>query len=141
MVRRRGKNVFSGGVILLLLLLAMPFIYFLIQAILPKLSTTQPYVEEVTLEVKAIIVYYNGKAVEVVSPIWINGAKDIANRPFKFVKGSKVTLTAPQYLYGAEFAFWQKEEGQTYQGLIITNRTITITLDQPKTIWWINYRY
>jgi hypothetical protein len=95
--------------------------------------------QDAWLEIKAVIIKKDGTTMEVVAPVWINGAFDYANRPFKFRMGQTVTLTAPAELYGAKFAFWQKEEGPTFQGQIIAQRTITITLDQPKQIWWMNF--
>ena len=98
------------------------------------------------LEIKYIVFNEtdNSKHVEVVGKVWINGAPDYNNRPFKFPCGSKVKITAPETLdildYKAYFAFWQKEEKEpTYQGLIVSNRTIEIVLNEKKQIWWANY--
>lgn len=98
--------------------------------------------ENCYLEVKACIITKEGKFIEVVSPIWINGAKDWANRPFVFKCGSVVNITAPKEYVGYKFAFWQKEDPDkpTFQGKIVTDRHLIILINEKKQIWWINYR-
>jgi len=94
------------------------------------------------LEVKYVIFDENDNLVylEVIDKFWINGAPEFNNRPFKFRKGDTVSITCPESILGARFAFWQKQEWEpTFQGLIITNRTITLQLDEAKIIWWANY--
>ena len=110
-------------------------------------ASMDPGVEESCyLEVKYIVFNSsnNFEKVEVVDKVWLNGNIDWNNRPFKFKCGSKVTVECPQYLnilgHRAKFSFWQLEESNpTYQGIIITNRTLTITLNSKKQIWWANY--
>ena len=97
------------------------------------------YDRECWIEIKACLVYKDGRMVEVVSHVWINGGFDYANRPFKFRCGEKVSFTAPSSLYGFRFGFWQREEGPTFQGLIVTNRTLTVIADSPKQVWWMNF--
>lgn len=92
------------------------------------------------LEVKYVI--YNANSfehIEVVGVVYVNGCIDYNNRLFQFSRGSSVVLSCPEKLYGAKFSFWQRQEGLTYQGLIITNRTFTTTLSDYKTQWWANY--
>lgn len=119
-------------VLLLLILLAL---------VLPL--NLPPFVENhAWLEVKYIIFdpQDNTRFIECVGMVWINGAPDYNNRPFKFRRGETVQITCPEQLYEATFRFWQREEPEpTYQGLIVTNRTLTIVLTEPKTIWWGNY--
>lgn len=77
---------------------------------------------------------------EVIDKVWINGAPEFNNRPFKFKKGETTSITCPENILGVKFAFWQKQEWEpTFQGLIVTNRTITLQLNEPKIIWWANY--
>ena len=110
------------------------------------IASMDPGVQEVCyLEVKYIIFNSsnNFEHVEVVDKVWINGNIDFNNRPFRFRCGSKITVACPEYLnilgFKAKFTFWQREEGPTYQGVIVANRTLTIVLDSPKQIWWANY--
>jgi len=94
------------------------------------------------LEVKYVIFDKDDNSVylEVTDKFWINGAPEFNNRPMKFRKGDTVSITCPESILGAEFAFWQKQEWEpTFQGLIATNRTITLQLSEAKTIWWANY--
>jgi len=94
------------------------------------------------LEVKYVIFDKedNGVFLEVIDKFWINGAPEFNNRPFKFKKGETVFITCPENILGAKFAFWQKQEWEpTFQGLIVTNRTITLHFNEAKVIWWANY--
>jgi len=97
------------------------------------------------LEVKYVVFNStdNSKYVEVVGKVWLNGNVDFNNRPFRFRCGSKVVISCPEYLdvlgYRARFSFWQKEENPTFQGLTVTNRTLTIVLNEKKAVWWANY--
>jgi len=94
------------------------------------------------LEVKYVIFDKDDNLVylEVTDKFWINGAPEFNNRPMKFRKGDIVSITCPASILGAKFAFWQKQEWEpTFQGLIATNRTITLQLSEAKTIWWANY--
>ena len=110
-------------------------------------ASMDPGVEEsCCLEVKYIVFNSSNsfEHVEVVDRVWINNAPDWNNRPFKFKCGSKVTVECPQYLnilgHRAKFSFWQLEESNpTYQGIIVSNRVLTIVLKERKTIWWANY--
>jgi hypothetical protein len=82
----------------------------------------------------------NGVYLEVIDTFWINGAPDFNNRPYKFRKGETVSITCPENILGVKFAFWQKQEWEpTFQGLIVTNRTIVLQLNEAKIIWWANY--
>jgi len=76
-------------------------------------------------------------AIEVVGKLLINGGIDYNDREFKFRTGEIVTLTALDEMYGYKFAFWQIEE-PGFSGAIVTNRTLTVTMNQHQ-IWWINY--
>ena len=94
------------------------------------------------LELKYVIFDKDDNKVylEVTDKVWINGAPEFNNRPFKFRKGQAVSITCPEKILGAEFAFWQKQEWEpTFQGLIVTNRTIRLQLNETKIIWWANY--
>lgn len=94
------------------------------------------------LEVKYVIFDKNDNGVylEVIDKFWINGAPEFNNRPFKFKKGETVSITCPENILGVRFAFWQKQEWEpTFQGLIVTNRSITLQLNETKIIWWANY--
>jgi len=94
------------------------------------------------LEVKYVIFDPNNNSLflEVTGMVWFNGAPDFNNRPFKFRIDETVNVTCPENLLGAKFSFWQLQEPEpTYQGLIVTTKTLTITLNKMKTIWWANY--
>jgi len=94
------------------------------------------------LEVKYVIFDKDDNSVylEVTDKFWINGAPEFNNRPMKFRKGDTISITCPESILGAKFAFWQKQEWEpTFQGLIATNRTITLQLIEAKIIWWANY--
>ena len=94
------------------------------------------------LEVKYVIFDRNDNKIylEVIDKFWINGAPEFNNRPLKFKKGETVSITCPENILGTKFAFWQKQEWEpTFQGLIVTNRTITLQLNDAKIIWWANY--
>lgn len=82
----------------------------------------------------------NSLYIEVIEKIWINGAPDFNNRPYKFRLGDTITIECPETILGAKFCFWQREELEpTFQGLILSNRTITIQLIESKTSYWANY--
>ena len=82
----------------------------------------------------------NSVYLEVIDKVWINGAPEFNNRPLKFRRGDTVSITCPETILGVKFAFWQKQEWEpTFQGLIVTNRTITLQLNEAKIIWWANY--
>jgi len=94
------------------------------------------------LELKYVIFDKNDNRVylEVIDKVWINDAPEFNNRPFKFRRGQTVSITCPESVLGSKFAFWQKQEWEpTFQGLIDTNRTIMLQLDEVKVIWWANY--
>lgn len=96
------------------------------------------------VEIKYVIIdRWTGKSIEVIDKVWINGNIDYNNRPFYFRIGSTVNITAPKTIetpWGtAYFSFWQKEAGETYQGEIISDNTITIVVTGGKQIWWANY--
>jgi len=94
------------------------------------------------LEVKYVIFDKSDNRVylEVIDKVWINEAPEFNNRPLKFRKGETVSITSPENILGTKFAFWQKQEWEpTFQGLIVTNRTITLQLNEAKTTWWANY--
>ena len=82
----------------------------------------------------------NNVYLEVIDKVWINGAPEFNNRPLKFRRGGTVSITCPENILGVEFAFWQKQEWEpTFQGLIVTNRTLILQLNEAKIIWWANY--
>jgi len=94
------------------------------------------------VEFKYVIFTSNHDSIEFVDKIWINGAPDYNNRPFYFQPDSTVVVKAPEAVdtpWGtAKFAFWQKEEGLTFQGQIVSNSTLVVKAE-GKQIWWANY--
>ena len=97
-------------------------------------------------EAKYVMCFDNHTCLEFIGDIWINGAVDYNNRPFFFRKGEYVCFTAPETVTinntKFKFAFWQREKeplSLTYQDIIITNRTLCLTLNEKRNIWWANY--
>ena len=76
----------------------------------------------------------NAMGVEAVGLVYLNGAPDWNNKEFVVAPGERVAVTAPEKLYGARFAFWQREG----DGLIVSSRTLLVNATRSQT-WWANY--
>jgi hypothetical protein len=117
------------------------FFNILLAALIFSSPTLSPF--QSSIEFKYVVFSQDQKrSMEFVDKIWINGAPDYNNRPFYFQPGSTVVVKAPETVntpWGtAKFAFWQKEEGLTFQGQIVSNSTLTVKA-WGKQIWWANY--
>ena len=92
--------------------------------------------------------------IEVVGPVWITAeplnltddelnyyaGADWNNRPYKVQAGQTIYVECPKQILGATFVFWQQEESNpNYQGEIVTDRILKLTINDVKTVWWANY--
>ena len=117
------------------------FFNILLAALIFSSPALSPF--QSSIEFKYVVFSQDQKrSMEFVDKIWINGAPDYNNRPFYFQPGSTIVVKAPETVntpWGtAKFAFWQKEEGLTFQGQIVSNSTLVVKA-WGKQIWWANY--